>query len=183
MSYGIAIPSRNTQSPKPASILSAKNMLAMLGALLLATSLLFSGRASADPAVANQVMQVIRLDRQVFDMHLQIARQHATNGNVNAARTAFISAHMKAIILNLDLVRLREANQDSLDRGLYRDRAALERAIQFGQQATLQSQIVAMDLQLLTQDPLSLSLRARLDMDLVMLDMNMTQLEQAMRDA
>ncbi|MGH8080680.1 MAG: hypothetical protein ACREP7_08900 [Lysobacter sp.] len=183
MSYANAVPACNVSVSSSSPSGSAKVLMAALSALLMAAALLFSGRAAADPAAANRVMQVIAVDRQVLDMNIQLAKQMARTGDLNAARSAFLSAQMHATMLNMDLVRLHQENQDSLDRGLYRDRAALERAIQHGRVAEMNMQVVSMDLQLLVQQPGSVQFQARLDLDMVMFNTEMTQLERAMRDA
>ncbi|MGO1073117.1 hypothetical protein [Lysobacter sp. CA199] len=183
MSYAITVSDPGIQSPAFMPGRSAKALLAGLVALLLASTLLFSGRASADPVVANQILQAIRQDRQVLDLYIQLAKQHASSGNIAAARSTYLSANMEALKLSARLRNLQQQNLDSLNRGLYRDRAALERAIQFGQSANVDIKVLALDLQMLTQTPTSLQFQTQLQIDTIKFNMNMDRLEQAMRDA
>ncbi|MGH8080679.1 MAG: hypothetical protein ACREP7_08895 [Lysobacter sp.] len=151
--------------------------------MLLAVGLSFSDRAAADPVTAGKMMQVIVLDRQALDIHLQFAKRQARNGDMAGARAGFISAQMQATLLNLDLARMHRENQVSLDRGRYRDRAALLRAVQHGRVASLNIQVAAMDVQALVQTPASVPKLAQLNLDIDLFNQEMDRLEQAMREA
>jgi len=155
----------------------------LLSAALLAAVLSFSGKAAADPAVASQIMQLMRQDRQVLDVYIQLARQQAASGNIAAAKNSYLSAQVQAIRLNMDFVRLVKENRDSLDRGLYRDRAALERATNYAQLAGNDTQLLSIDLQMLAQQPTSPEFQTRLQVDLITFNAHLNQLEQAMSQA
>lgn len=175
-----------TDSPVPAPfspLPRARALLAFLAAALFAAMLSFSGAAAADPAVASQIMQIMRQDRQLMDLHLQIARQQSNGGDIAGARNSYISAQIQAIQLNVDFVRLVRENRDSLDRGLYRDRSALERALNYAQMLSTDAQLLSLDLQLLSQQPTSPQLQTRLQIDLITLSARVNQLEQAMSQA
>ncbi|QQP96056.1 hypothetical protein [Lysobacter enzymogenes] len=161
----------------------ARALLAFLAAALFAAMLSFSGAAAADPAVASQIMQIARQDRQLMDLHIQIARQQASMGNIVGAKNSYTSAQIQAIKLNMDFVRLVAEHRDSLDRGLYRNRAALERAINYAQLANADAQMLSLDLQQLVQLPTSPQLQTRLQIDLITFSTHLTQLEQAMSEA
>ncbi|MGH8082941.1 MAG: hypothetical protein ACREP7_20350, partial [Lysobacter sp.] len=160
---------------------AARRVLAGLSALLLVVAMLFSGRAAADPVVAGQLMQTIGADRQVLDLQLQTARQQTLNQDYVGARTTFLAANIQAMKIGTDLARLQQENQDSLDRGLYRNRIMLERAIRYVQVSSTNLQAVAMDLQQLAQVPYAS--QSRLDVDSTLFRISMTQVEQAMANA
>jgi len=156
---------------------------ARLRALLVAALLTFSAGAVADPVIANQILQVVRYDRQMLDMDLQIAKVYVQNNNIAQARVYYTRAQMDATVLSVELAKLQQQNLDSLNRGLYGNLAAMERAVAQGQKARLQSQYIEMDLAILSQLPTSMDYRIKLDMDLLMFNMTMQQLEQAMSEA
>lgn len=173
----------STVLAQAAPLRRARALLMFLSAALLAALLSFSGKAAADPAVASQIMQIMRQDRQLLDLHIQMARQQASAGNIAGAKSSYLSAQIQAIKLNMDFVRLVQENRDSLDRGLYRDRIALERAISYAQVVSTDTQFLQIDLQLLAQQPASPDFQVRLQIDLITFSAHVTSLEQAMNQA
>ncbi|SDY68992.1 hypothetical protein SAMN04487939_10516 [Lysobacter sp. yr284] len=106
-----------------------RSRFAGLRAVCLCAWLLFAGVAAADPVVALQAVQQLESDHSAMYQRMQVAYGAHRRGDDARARQALMGAADYAVRLSGGLAELRTANQDTLDRGLYRDRVALERAL------------------------------------------------------
>lgn len=123
----------------------------LLGAILA----LVAGTASAEPQQARFELDVSRQQYQIMDINFQVGRALANTGNAGGARSSFIQAQVSAALFGIRVVRLQQQNQDSLQRGLYANRAALEQAIACNAVLRVQAQILQVNLSVLAQQPLS----------------------------
>lgn len=106
-----------------------RHWLAGLRSACLCAWLLFAGIAAADPVEALQVVQQLENDHGSMYQRMQVAYDAHRRGDDARARLALRDVAAYAMRLSSGLADLRAANQDTLDRGLYRDRVALERAL------------------------------------------------------
>lgn len=152
-------------------------------AATLATVLLFSAGAQADPVVAQQMLQAIRAERQQFDVQMQIVNFYLDN-QPSQAQVALASAQVDAVVIGSKLARLYQENRASRENGQYNDLQALERAIQLTALARTRIQYVEVRLQVLRmENPPSAITRAQLNVDLELFAMYMRDLELAMSQA
>lgn len=108
-------------------------------AVVAAAALAFASAAPADPAVADALLQQAGDTHQFAVSALGAGATMQQQGQTQAARIQYEETYHIAAALHGELDELNAANQDTLARGLYQDRAALESAIALG--ATAQSQI------------------------------------------
>ena len=158
-------------------------LISSLRAAALATVLLFSAGAQADPVVAAQIMQKIDVDRQVFDVHMQQVNWYL-DFSPNQAAFALITARVDTVKIGQKLKQLRQENQESRDAGQYNNLQALERAIQYGDRAAQRIKSVEIYLSILEieRPPTAVS-RQMLNIQIEMFNMHMRELEQAMAEA
>ncbi len=130
----------------------ARTMRAWLFGAVLA---LVAGTASAEPQLARSELDAARLQYQLIDINFQVGRALANTGNANAAKSSFTQAQISAYVFGLRVTRLQLQNQDSLQRGLYVNRAALEQAIVCNAVLRVQAQTLQVYLSILAQQPLS----------------------------
>lgn len=153
-------------------------------AFALATALLFSAGAQADPARAEQIMQVVDNQRSVLDTHMFYVNMYLDSGNVTAAQYSLILAHAEAVALSHKLAELGSELRDSRAQGQYHDLQALERAIQHGDAARNRMQMIKTYLMTLQMErPPSAITRMLLDAQFQSFELSMLQLRQAMNEA
>ncbi|SDW59711.1 hypothetical protein [Lysobacter enzymogenes] len=158
-------------------------LISSLRAAALATVLLFSAGAQADPVVAAQIMQKIHVDRQVFDVHMQQVNLYL-DISPNQAAVALITARIDTVKINQRLKQLHQENLASRDAGQYNNLQALERAIQHGNQA--RQRIQSVEIYLLTLEmerPPTAVTRQLLNIHIELFNTSMRELEQAMAEA
>lgn len=158
-------------------------LISSLRAAALATVLLFSAGAQADPVVAAQIMQKIHVDRQVFDVHMQQVNLYL-DISPNQAAVALITARIDTVKINQRLKQLHQENLASRDAGQYNNLQALERAIQHGNQA--RQRIQSVEIYLLTLEmerPPTAFTRQLLNIQIELFNTSMRELEQAMAEA
>ncbi|WP_394537982.1 hypothetical protein PRJ39_18905 [Lysobacter enzymogenes] len=161
----------------------ARTVIASLRGAALATVLLFSAGAQADPAVAAQILQSIRIERQVFDVYMQQANWYLDR-DPSHAQIALISARVEAIKIDAKLKSLLQENLESRDAGQYNDLQALERAIAHNRTATQRIKFVEAYLSMLEiERPPSAITRQMLNTQILLFNMSMQDLEQAMAQA
>ena len=133
---------------------NARTMRAWLFGAVLA---LVAGAASAEPQLARSELDAARQQYQLTDINFQVGRAIANTGNANAAQSSFTQAQISAYVFGLRVTRLQQQNQDSLQRGLYVNRTALEQAIACNAALRVQAQVLQVNLSILAQQPLSQS--------------------------
>lgn len=143
----------------------------MLGIVLALTSM----TAVADPQLASAELQRVRAQYATMDVDFRFGKAYASIGNANAARSQFIRARTDAVLFGLYATRLQQQNQDSLQRGLYDDRAALERAIACNSTLRVQGSILDVQMAVLVQQPLSQAQIASVDAQMVMTNIRLQQ--------
>lgn len=177
MSHATLAPATSVQRKRAGALISS------LRGAALATVLLFSAGAQADPAVAAQILQTIRYERQVFDVQMQQVNWYLDH-DPNHAQTALIMARVEAVKIDAKLKRLVQENLASRDAGQYNDLQALERAIEYGRTASQRIKFVEVYLQTLEiERPPSAITRQMLNTQILLFNMSMQQLEQAMAQA
>ncbi|WP_226469681.1 hypothetical protein [Luteimonas panaciterrae] len=149
-------------------------------AVLLAAAMLCSQAASADPAIAGQILQLAKLDYQQFDMYYQQGKLYAQIGQVQNAQQYFLSARLQATMISMDLLNLRAENVDTLHEGQCNDCNKQEIAIQYNSVASLNATVLDTYMSMLVQSPTSQQLLVQAEMKRIELNMSMLQLEQAM---
>ncbi len=152
-------------------------------ALLIALAMLCSQVASADPAVAEQKLQLAKYDYQLFKLYYQYGKIYAQSGQVPSAQSYFQSAYVQSITLSMDLLSLGAENRDTLQRGQCRDCNKQQLAINYNDIAGMHVDIIKAYMPLLMQTPTSQPLMQQVDIKTIELDMDMAQLEQAMHAA
>lgn len=151
--------------------------------LALTMVLLFSAGAQADPAVAQNILQTIRTERQVFDVHMRMVNYYLDVSPGNA-QISLMTARIDAIQIGAKLADLQAQNKDSRANGQYNDLQALERAIQQGDAARNRIRMVENYLMILQMEqPPSAMTRQLLNVQLQMFEMYMRELELAMSQA
>ncbi|SDY68908.1 hypothetical protein SAMN04487939_10514 [Lysobacter sp. yr284] len=108
-------------------------------AVVAAAALAFATAAPADPAAADALLQQAGDTHQLAVSALRAGAASQQQGQTEMAKEHYHQSYQIVAALYGTLDELDAANQDTLARGLYRDRAALERAIALG--ATAQAQI------------------------------------------
>jgi hypothetical protein len=149
-------------------------------ALLLAMAMLCSQGASADPAIAGHILQVTKLDYQLFNAYYQQGKAYAQIGQAQNAQQYFLSAHVKAAMVSMDLLNLRAENVDTLQQGQCNDCNMQDMAIDYNSLASLDADVLQLYMSMLVQSPTSQQLLIQAEMKRVQLNMDMLQLEQAM---
>ncbi|BAV99111.1 hypothetical protein [Lysobacter enzymogenes] len=158
-------------------------LISSLRAAALATVLLFSVGAQADPVVAAQIMQKIHVDRQVFDVHMQQVNWYL-DFSPNQAAISLVTARVDTVKIGQRLKQLHQENLASRDAGQYNNLQALERAIQHGNQA--RQRIQSVEIYLLTLEmerPPTAFTRQLLNIQIELFNTSMRELEQAMAEA
>jgi len=175
MSYlSIAVPARRR----------AGAVVAALRAFALTAVLLFSAGAQADPARAEQIMQVVRTQRAVLDSHMLYVNMYLNAGNVEAAQFSLSMAYSEAIAISAKMTQLGSELRDSRAAGQYTDLQALERAISYCTVARNTMQMIQSYLFTLQMErPPSQITRAYLDMQFQLYEVKMRELERAMSEA
>ncbi|ROU05079.1 hypothetical protein [Lysobacter enzymogenes] len=152
--------------------------------LALTMVLLFSAGAQADPAKAEQIMQVVGNQRSVLDTHMFYVNLHLDSGNVTEAQYSLLLAHSEAVSLGYQLAQLGNELRDSRAQGQYNDLQALERAIQHGDVARNRMRMIQSYLMTLQMErPPSAITRMLLDSQFQSFNLSMQQLRQAMDQA
>ncbi len=129
-----------------------RSMRAWLFGAMLAV---VAGTASAEPQQARLALDAARQQYQIADINFQVGRSLANAGNAGAAQSYFIQSQASVILFGVRVTQLQQQNQDSLQRGLYANRAALEQAIACNATLRVQAQILQANLSVLVQQPLS----------------------------
>ena len=133
----------------------ASSALSAFKALLLSLLLIASPAALADPAGANQQLQMAQLNFMQVKMQFQMAENHLAAGHTALARQAFLSAQVNAQLLQMAVMQLKMENTDTLDSGQYVHRAPQERAVAYSELASLESLQLSVHLSVLVQQPTS----------------------------
>lgn len=162
MSYAIATFDR---ARRPAR---GRGMMLAVKALLLSLTVLFAQSAAADPARAAQVLQSAQINYTIMKMQLETGKQFARSFRFQDASTAYNQANFTAAIMSTDIIRLRQENIDTFQRGLYVDGASQERAITYNRRAEAQMALLQSHLRVLGASPSSSP--ASVDMALLMFD-------------
>lgn len=149
-------------------------------ALLIALAMLCSQGASADPAIAGQILQVTKLDYQLFNAYYQQGKAYAQIGQAQNAQQYFLSAHVEAAMVSMDLLNLRAENVDTLQQGQCNDCNMQDMAIDYNSLASLDADVLKLYMSMLVQSPTSQQLLIQAEMKRIQLNMDMLQLEQAM---
>lgn len=176
--------SHATLSPVPSAPRQrAGALISCLRGAALATALLFSAGAQADPAVAAEILQNIRYERQVFEVRMQMVNWYL-DSDPNHAQTALIMARIEAVKIDAKLKSLLQENLASRDAGQYNNLQALERAIEYNRTAGQRIKFVEVYLQMLEiERPPSAITRQMLNTQILLFNMSMQELEQAMAQA
>ncbi len=143
----------------------------MLGVVLALTSM----TAAADPQLAMAELQRVRAQYAAMETDFQLGKAYASVGNANAARSQFERARIDAVLFGLYATQLQQQNQDSLQRGLYDDRAALERAIVCNGTLRVQASVLQVQMAVLVQQPLSQAQIASVDAQMVLTKIQLQQ--------
>lgn len=151
-----------------------------LQALMLLLMLALAPLASADPVVANQKLQVAKLNFAQVQLQHQVAVMHANAGRVNEARVAFTTANVQAQMLTLSLLQLKQENQLTYNNGQYTNGPAQQRAVAQTELAGLNSQQLNVDYAVLQQVPTSQTQLAQAQIHLLLLTQSMLRVEQEM---
>ncbi|UHQ24430.1 hypothetical protein LVB77_07010 [Lysobacter sp. 5GHs7-4] len=151
-----------------------------LQTLLMLLMLALAPLASADPAVANQRLQMAKLNFAQVQLQHQIGQMHASAGRVAEARQAFAVANVNAQMLTISLIQLKQENQLSYNNGQYTNGPAQQRAVMQAELASLNSQQLNIDYTVLQQQPTSQVYLSRAQVDLLMLTQSMLRVEQEM---
>jgi hypothetical protein len=159
---------------------TAKQSRSMLGAMLLIFTLFFGPQAQAEPAAASQTLLVAKLDFQLLQVYFQSGRAAAASGNAAQARSLFTAAYSSSILLGIDVARLQQQNQDTLNRGLFLNRDAQQLAVQLSAVLSVQTQVLSAQLALLSQSPLSQNAQLSAYASIFQVSITLLQLEQAM---
>lgn len=152
-------------------------------ALLLALAMFCSQVASADPVVAEQYLQIAKLDYQLFKLYYQNGKVMAQSGQVQAAQANFQSAYVKSIQLSVDLQSLQAQNADTLQRGLCRDCNMQALALNYNNLASVEVAVMKAYMAQLIQSPTSQPVMQQIDIKVIQIDIDMMQLEQTMHAA
>lgn len=138
--------------------------------LLMASLLMaFSLGVCAEPTAATQVLAVAKQNfAQVKQQHM-IAKLQLQAGQASSAQVSFTLARAQAAQMNSNLIRLSNENQDTLQRGLYRNRVSQEQAVQT-------NGVVNNTAQSLQSRLLVLSVQPNSQLDLILADQALTQL-------
>ncbi len=132
-----------------------RNSYSAIKALLLSLLLIASPLALAEPAAANQQMQMAQLNFTQVKMQFQLAQNFLAGGHVTQARQAFISAQVSAQLLNMSVMQLKMENTDTLNNGQFVHRAPQERAVAYSELASIEALQLQMNLAVLAQQPTS----------------------------
>lgn len=151
-----------------------------LQTLLMLLMLALAPLASADPVVANQRLQMAKLNFAQVQLQHQIGVMHVNAGRVTEARQAFAVANVNAQMLTLSLMQLKQENQLTYNNGQYLNGPAQQRAIMQAELASLNSQQLNIDYAVLQQQPTSQVYLSRAQVDLLMLTQSMLRVEQEM---
>lgn len=151
-----------------------------LTAMLMSLTLLFGSVAHAEPAAANQYLQIAKQDFSVLKVYYQLGRNYALAGNAAQAKNVFLQAQINAFKLTNDATALYQQNVDTLNRGLYRNLGYQQQAVSYSSLLLSQVQLMRARLGVLTQSPLSPSARTSVDISILQVTTTLAQTEQAM---
>ncbi len=157
-----------------------------LGACALSAVLLFgagTGTAQADPIRAEQIMESFRIQKTIFDVHMQYAYMHIDAGQTTSAQVSLQMAYSKTVGMTIEMEKLYLEHRLSRENGQYTNLAALDRAIEQAMVAKVQFQILKAYLYQFQLSPTSSTLRANVEMQRVKLKLTLRLLEQAMAEA
>ncbi|MEG3790248.1 hypothetical protein V1318_08965 [Lysobacter sp. CCNWLW3] len=153
----------------------ARSAVSAFKALLLSLMLIASPMAAADPAGADQQLQMAQLNFMQVKMQFQIAEIHLGAGRVNEARQAFISAQISAQLLNMSVMQLKMENTDTLNNGQFVHRAPQERAVAYSELASIEALQLQMNLAVLAQQPTSQANRIQAQIAIAQLTQSLQQ--------
>ncbi|KRD38871.1 MULTISPECIES: hypothetical protein [unclassified Lysobacter] len=151
-----------------------------LQALLMLLMLALAPLVSADPVVANQKLQLAKLNFAQVQLQHQIGQMHASAGRINEARAAFAAANVNGQMLTVSLLQLKQENQLTYNNGQYINGPAQQRAVMQTELASINSQQLSIDFAVLQQQPTSQVYLSRAQIDLLMLTQSMLRVEQEM---
>lgn len=171
MSHAIALSAARRRASAP---------FAALRAAALSLLMLFAHGASADPAAAEQRLDVTKQNFLALKQNYTIAKMHLQAGQTNPAAVSFTLAKVQAQQMTANLVMLRNDNQHTLDNGLYLNGAAQQQAVNYSDVAKSLAQQLQTRLMILSIQPTSQVDLVLADQSLSQLTLKMTQLEQAM---
>ncbi|MFZ5638839.1 MAG: hypothetical protein ACOY82_19890 [Pseudomonadota bacterium] len=143
----------------------------MLGVVLA----LAATTAAADPQFAMAELQRVRAQYATLELDFQFGKAFASVGNAASARSQFERARIDAALFGAYATRLQQQNQDSLQRGLYDDRAALERAIVCNSVLRAQASVLQVQMAFLVQQPLSQAQIASTDVQMAVTKVRLQQ--------
>lgn len=152
-----------------------RNSYSAIKALLLSLLLIASPLALAEPAAANQQMQMAQLNFTQVKMQFQLAQNFLAGGHVTQARQAFISAQISAQLLNMSVMQLKMENTDTLNNGQFVHRAPQERAVAYSELASIEALQLQMNLAVLAQQPTSQANRIQAQIAIAQLTQSLQQ--------
>ncbi|ATE72959.1 hypothetical protein [Lysobacter capsici] len=154
--------------------------LQALRMLLLSLLMLLAHGAWADPVVAVHELETAKGNHaQIIALH-EVAKAQLQAGQANGAAFGFSAAQVKARLMSARLAKVLGQNVDTLQRGLYTDAAAQQRAIDHNEAARQLASALEGHFATLVVQPTSQTELALTDAALAQLALHMTQLEQAM---
>ncbi|MGO4262442.1 hypothetical protein [Lysobacter sp. TAB13] len=151
-----------------------------LRTLLLSLLMLVSHGVWAEPAAATQDLALAKQNFTLLKQNYQIAKTQLQLGQPTAATVSFSMARAQAVQMSSNLTATLFENQDSLQRGLYRDGVSQQRAVQHNDVAKSQSQLLQTKLLILSLQPTSQIDLILADQTIARLTSELLQLEQAM---
>jgi hypothetical protein len=154
--------------------------LRVLRMLLLSLLMLVGHSAWADPVLAEGELEMAKNNHaHIIALH-EVAKAQLQAGQPNGAAFGFSAAQVKARVMSARLARVLAQNVDTLQRGLYTDAAAQQRAIDHNEAARQLATALEGHFATLVMQPTSQTELALTDAALAQLALHMTQLEQAM---
>lgn len=153
----------------------AMSTLSAFKALLLSLLLIASPAALADPAGANQQLQMAQLNFRQVKVQFQLAEAHLNAGQVAHARQAFISAQVSAQMLNMAVMQLKMENTETLNNGQYVHQAPQERAVAYSELASMEALQLSVQLSVLAQQPTSYGNRIQAQLAIQQLTQSLQQ--------
>lgn len=160
-----------------------RNRYVAFKALLLSLLLIASPLALAEPAAANQQMQMAQLNFMHVKLQFQMGESLLAAGHVTQARQAFMSAQINAQLLNMSVMQLKMENTDTLNNGQFVHRAPQERAVAYSELASLEALQLSMNLTMLAQQPTSQANRIQAQIAIQQLTLSLQQCAQEMAAA
>lgn len=171
MSHAIALPAARRR---------AAVSFGAVRAVLLSLLMLFAHGVCADPAVAEQRLQIVEQNFALLKNNYAIAKLQLQSGQPNAAAVSFTLARAQSAEMTANLALLRNDNQHTFDNGLYLNGTAQQQAINYTDVAKSLSQQLQTKLLILSIQPTSQIDLILADQTITQLTAKLLQLEQAM---